>query len=139
MSRALIIGTVEKAALAVLRELAAANPINIDQLKAVLKLPAGKTAHMRQMNRQTVEIPMGFVVALSIEIGHPFGTGRHMSVSVDSRSKVPHPAAVGMIAEELGFVGFPAHCHIWPEQMEHRGAAINVLQPLYPTTSEQAQ
>jgi hypothetical protein len=130
MAVPLILGAVQRAALAELRTRAAAAPIDMPDLLARLKTPEGKLAHRRHMTAQSVEIPADFLVTFSIETGHPIGTCRHMSMSVGRKGRRPHALAVWMIAKELGFVGELSDCMMWPEELEGHGAAINVVQSL---------
>jgi hypothetical protein len=133
----LIIGEAQKAALRELRDNAAANPIDMPPLMKRLETPEGKAAHMRQMNCQTIDVPLAFMVTFSIETNHPCGTCRHMSMSATRRGRTPTPEAVWMVAEELGFVGSMEACVVWPEDLQRgpqqrtdRAIAINVVQPL---------
>jgi hypothetical protein len=134
----LIIGPDEKARLQQLRELAAQHPIDMPALLERLKTAEGKYRHNRQMTRQTVRLPSilgaAFFVSFSIETGHPGGRiMRHMSMSVlrhDVQDRVPHPAAVLMAAEELGFTGGLKACAVWPETLSDGDTAINVVQPV---------
>ncbi len=130
MAIPLIMGAVQSAALADLRRRAAAAPVHVPDLLERLKTPIGERAHRKQMTAQTVEIPISFLVTFSIETGHPAGTCRHMSMSVGREGRVPHPEAVWMIAEELGFAGGLAACKTWREDLRGHGVAINVIQPL---------
>ncbi|SRR5258708_7799583 len=117
-----------------LRELAARCPVDMPTVAKMLKHPEGKRRHMDQMNRQSVEIPMGFLVTFSIEHGHPIGECRHLSMSSCAEGRAPVPHAVWLVAEQLGFVG-PAFsaCRVWEEELQRgpgRAIAINVVQPL---------
>jgi hypothetical protein len=127
---ALIIGTEEKAALEKLRELASSNPIDMPKLVESIKTPEGKAAHRRMMTAQTVDLPVAFKVTYSIETGHPIGTCRHMSLSVQKKGRVPNQQAVEMVMAELGYYGTIADCIPWIEDLQGHGKAINVLQPV---------
>lgn len=133
----LIVGQAQKALLHGLRDLAAANPVDMRGLTDRLATPDGKRAHMDRMNALTCEIPAAFWVTFSIETGHPVGTCRHMSMSSRRHGRTPTPEAVWMIAEELGFVGSLEMCTVWPEDLQRgpqerkdRAIAINVVQPI---------
>lgn len=130
MSTALIIGPKEKAELARLRELAAANPVHMPTLIERIKTPEGKAAHMRAMTEQTIDIPTDFMVTFSIELGHPLGTCRHMSMSVGKKGRLPNQHALEMVMDELGFYGELDDCHVWLEDLKGHNQAINVLQPI---------
>ena len=110
---------------------AAAAPVAMDELTKLMETPGGAEKHMARMTAQTIELPVGFVVTYSVETGHPAGTVRHLSVSVDADDRLPSRHAVVMIAEEFGFAGGFTDWFIWREQFANRGVAINVAQPLY--------
>jgi len=95
-----------------------------------IQTPEGKAAQMKQMTRQTIEIPLAYLVTFSIEHNHPCGTCRHMSMSVQKAGRIPNQYALWLIAEELGFWGSLKECAIWPEQLRGHGQAINVVQPM---------
>jgi hypothetical protein len=125
------IGASERVALHRLRERATRHVVDMRQLVASLATPAGKLAHMEQMNEQTVDIPVGYLVTYSVEIGHPGGTARHMTMSSSEQDKVPTPIALWMVAEELGFAGGLEACVLWPEHLlrgDHVTRTMNVLQ-----------
>jgi hypothetical protein len=127
----LVIGPTELAALAALRERAAARPVDMRRLIRVIKTRRGKGDHCAQMNAQTVYLPLGFSVTFSIETGHPIGSCRHMSMSSGKPGRVPSPEAVMMVAEPLGFVGgLDACCGVWVETLVPQGRAVNIVQPL---------
>ncbi len=115
-----------------LRAKARLKPVDIKGLLRTIKTPRGKRLHMDAMQAQTVVIPgpWPFFVTYSIETGHPAGTCRHMSMSVRREGRVPHPEAIKMIADEMGFVGGLEACTVWPEELSDGGTAINVVQPL---------
>ena len=126
----LVIGPVELAALAALRERAAEHPVDMPRLVEAIKNPDGKAAHMRQMTRQSVRLPVDFMVTFSIETSHPIGTCRHMSMSSGKPGRLPTSEAVIMVAEALGFVGGLGTCTHWIEDLEGHGRAVNIVQPL---------
>jgi hypothetical protein len=132
MSRALIIFEAQRELLQGLREEAASHPIDMPAVAKLILTPQGKRQHMNQMNRQSLEIPVGYLVTFSIERGHPCGVCRHMSMS--SSNGLPSPHAVWLIAEELGFLGGLSACTLWEEDLQRgpqqRAIAINVVQPL---------
>jgi hypothetical protein len=115
-----------------LRDVAARKPVSIPELMRVIKTPRGERMHRERMTAQTVLIPgpWEFFVTFSIETGHPSGTCRHMSMSIMRDKRVPHPAAIWMVAAELGFSGGLEACKVWPEDLSDRGVAINLIQPL---------
>ena len=78
----------------------------------------------------TVFLPVAYAVTFSIEHGHPDGTMRHISMSVDREGRVPLPVTVYMVAEVLGFCGGIEACAIWLEDLHDGGKAVNLVQPL---------
>lgn len=136
----LIIGQAQKAAIARLREKAAAQPVNVQDALKMQKTPTGRVAHLARMRDLSIPIPTDFLVTFSVETGHPVGTCRHLSVSVGRHGRVPHPAAVLMICEEFGFNGGLESCQIWREDIGKGDSAVNVIQPLFvqPNSNERA-
>jgi hypothetical protein len=127
--RPLMIGPEQQAMLDNLRQLAATKPIDLRGLVERLRdNPDEMARHRQQMTSQSVVLPVDYLVTFSIEIGHPQGTVRHMSISVPVKGKVPHVAAIFMIAEALGFINPPDGCHIWGEDTEDHGKAVNIIQ-----------
>lgn len=124
----LLIRDQERLALRALRVRAAAAPVDMRGITERLATPEGKAKHVDQMTAQTVAIPLDYLVTFSIEVGHPGGTARHLSVTVGRRDRYPLPGAIWLIAAELGFVGGLAQCDIvYPEQLS-QGLAVNVIQ-----------
>lgn len=129
----LVFGDEQREALCDLRARAALYPIDIVSLVERLKEPAGKAAHMAQMDNQTVRIPFGFMVTYSVEIQPQAGLCRHMSMSSPAKDRLPSPEAVNMIAEALGFVGGFKMCKTWIEDLQRgsdRAHAVNLVQPV---------
>jgi hypothetical protein len=87
-------------------------------------------AYRRQMIAQTLCLPVSYFVTFTIEVGHPSGPMRRLSMSVGRKPRVPPQEAVWMVAEELGFVGSIEQCAAWVEQLSEGGQAVNVCQPL---------
>lgn len=115
-------------------ELAEACPVDMPTLMKRIDTADGKKQHMAQMTRQTIRIPMEYMVTFSIEHGHPCGTCRHLSLS--GAGGLPPEEAVWVLAKELGFWGHLRQdcAAIWPEELLGHGIAINIVQTL---TSEQ--
>lgn len=135
MSVPLVLSATEDQALAELRELAAANPVEMRGLTERLATAQGKVTHVEQMTAQSVAIPFGYLVTFSIETGHPCGICRHMSMSVDRAGRGPSAEAVWLIADRLGFVGGLESCNVWLEDLQRgpageRRASVNVVQPI---------
>lgn len=130
MPTPLLIGFEQKEALDVLRQLAAEHPVDMLAVVEQIKTAHGKAAHLRRMTRQTIEIPFGFMVTFSIELNHPCGTCRHMSMSSPLAGRLPSPEAMRIIMVQLGFVGDLEQCTVWCEPLEGHGEAINVVEPV---------
>jgi hypothetical protein len=130
MSTPLLIGDEQRAELCALRERANAAPVDVRTLVERIATPAGREQHRDHMTAQTVAIPMAYLVTFSVEIGHPIGTCRHLSMSVQREGRVPNEYAVWMVAEALGFVGGLELCTCWLEDLEGHGKAVNVVQPV---------
>lgn len=132
MTTPMVFGKTERDAIAALRVLACANPINLLGVIERIADREFKAAHVAQMTQQSVTIPFGFLVTYSIEFGHPTGPCRHMSMSAPRLGRLPHPDAVELVAAELGFVGGLAGCAaVWIEELERgdgRHEAINLVQ-----------
>lgn len=128
----LVIDNEVREQLKALIELAHANPVDMPKLMQEIKYAKVKKHHRAQMTRQTITIPLAFMVTFSIEDGHPCGRSRHMSMSVQREGHVPSPEGVWMIAKELGFWGdgFKDCAGMWPENLQGHGLAINVVQPI---------
>ena len=129
----LVLGPEQLHQLADLRVLAAEHPVHMKGLTEKLADPNYKKVHMAQMNRQSIVIPFGFIITFSIELEHPCGTCRHMSMSSPALGRAPAPEAVDMIAKELGFVGGYRCCSVWLEDLERgdgKQKAVNLVQPL---------
>jgi hypothetical protein len=133
----LIIGASQRTQLNALRDFAAGHPVDMTRAQAACRSPEGLRQHLNTMDILTIELPVAYRVTFSIDLGHPVGPCRHMSLSSRRRDKSPVPAAVWMVCEELGFVGTEPFegCTVWTEKLvpqgrEDKGQAINVLQPV---------
>lgn len=136
MPTPLIIGPREVALFRAMSVYAELHPIDMKELMPALETPEGKVEHMEQMTKQTVTLPLGFLVTYSVESGHPAGTCRHLSMSSPVNGRIPSPEAVWMVAEYFGFKGGLEACVIWDEELqrgpEERQIAVNIVQPLKP-------
>jgi len=126
----LVIGPVERAALRDLRERAAQAPVDIPKVIEAMKNADGKRRHLNHMSSLTIPVPSAFAVTFTIDVGHPNGTCRHMSMSSRRKGRLPTPEALWMVAQELGFSGALTACAIWTERPEDGGVAVNVVQPI---------
>lgn len=117
---------------AALRELAAERPVDARTLMERIAIQ-GDAAHRAQMAAQTVRIPglfFSFWVTFSIEVGHPAGTCRHLSMSGERARRGPHPVVVWTVAEYFGFTGSLDACRCWLEPLSDGRVAVNVVQPV---------
>jgi hypothetical protein len=130
VDRVLVIGRDERARLTRLRRRASAHPIDISALAATLAWPEGRARHLAAIAAQTVVVPNGYLVTLTIETGHTVGPCRHLAVGIGAPDALPSPAAVWLIAEELGFQGGIGGCGVWIETKSPRGAVTNIVQPI---------
>lgn len=115
-----------------LRAYAESNPVDMLTLGDRIKTADGKAAHMKQMDAQSMAIPMAYMVTFSVETGHPCGTARHMSMSVQREGRIPNDLSLWMVAQEFGFYGSLRECYLYQEKLLGHGQAINVVQPLEP-------
>jgi hypothetical protein len=114
-----------------LAELAEANPVDVYGLLKRLRDPAVKKAHMAQMSRQSIDIPFLYRVTYSIELNHPCGKCRHMSMSVQREGRIPNEIGLWMVAKEFGFWGKSLRdcAGVWTEHLQGHGQACNLVQP----------
>lgn len=105
---------------------AAADPVSLEQLHALV---AGELLPEEVSRGKSLGIPAGFHVVYTHE-HQANGVLRHLSVSIDLPGRVPHPAAVQMIMEEIGFILPLAKCQSWVEPCGNDRRAVNVVEPL---------
>lgn len=118
-------------ALKSLREVAVENAVHMPTLMQRLDTFDGKHRHMAQLIVQSIDVPVGYTVTFSIELEHPCGNCRHMSMSTPSEDHAPHEYALWMVAKELGFWGAITDCVSWFEPLDGRpGIAVNLVQPI---------
>lgn len=97
--RALIIDEAIKNTAAAVVKHAEENVFSMDDL---LDISNGSAKSVGNRDGFTFEIPMGYKVVYSIE-NQVKGKLRHLSVSVDTPGKTPHPQAVSEIMKLVGF------------------------------------
>lgn len=127
------------AELAALRELAAQHPVDVSTLMERLNTEEGARPHLEQMRRQSLRLPAlprDYFLTFSIETGHPGGTARHMSMSIEGVGRAPSPNTVWLVGEQLGFAGALADCFVWFHKTSDGGKAVNVVQLLGPNQAE---
>lgn len=136
MTRALIIGETQRAAIREAIERAAKHPITLDMVKA-MQIEGGShlTLEMRRKQQgpdwekkrprsEFVNLPIGIRVAISFE-EQPIGMCRHLSVSVDKPGALPNPHVVDMVAKEFG-CDHPL-CAPWIEEFAPGHNAVNIV------------
>lgn len=131
----LLLGEVQREQLRDLRERAALDPTDMRGLGDRLKDKRLKREHVDRMNNLSIELPLAYLVTFTVEVGHPGGVARHLSMSSKRRGKTPIPEAVWMVCQELGFVGDRFEgCTVWVEDLQRgpdprdRAKAVNVVQ-----------
>lgn len=127
MARALLIGKDEEAAIAALREKAAAAPIAQDVLQ-FRAFRASSGEFVEPFPEFTIQIPQGYTVSYTVELQPP-GPCRHMSVSIDSK-KLPHIEAVKLLMKEFRFINPIENVFIIESIMGDGRKSINVIEPL---------
>jgi hypothetical protein len=135
MTWPLIIGNVERDAIAVAVRRAKAHPIAWVELKDIaIDTPTGSLSYKERQGlpsrppSQEVLLPIGFRVCFSIE-EQPAGLVRHLSISVDNPGKILTAIAVMMIAKEFGFSEFPLQQgRVWVEEFAPGEHAVNVCE-----------
>lgn len=126
----LVMGEKQRVEIKAAVERAAKHVVSLEEVKRLAKhvsetKSGGVTHQGKEMpHTETVLIPQGFQVCFSFEM-QPDGLCRHLSVGVEHG--VPHILAVGIIAEEFGFVdGAPRQ--FWTEEYEDGQLAINIVE-----------
>lgn len=76
---------------------------------------------------QTIELPFGWKVSLSIE-RQPPGWCSHASISAPTQGKVPHPEVVKAVLPALGFQSDIGECMVFMEHYKSGRIAVNVLE-----------
>lgn len=129
--RALIIGDTEVAAINEAVATARKRPnrwedIGPNAVPIDVKLSLADRKGQRIFPGISVLLAIGYRAAISFEY-QPSGLHRHLSVSVDEPGKVPHQAAIAMIAKAFGFHE-PPWDGAWLEEFEPGHYALNILQ-----------
>lgn len=155
--RPLIIGPEEKTAIKSAIDRARSHPLSIDDVVR-LKVPdkdhvtlADRRPEHDRVQSEHVALPFGYHVAISFE-QQPAGMCLHLSISVERRHKLPHPAAMAMIFNEClsVVVGaghdlttvLPTDGQTWVEEFlidgQPGGLAINAVYLLAPAAGGHA-
>jgi hypothetical protein len=123
----LAIGATERARIAELLALAAANPV--DPATAQATADKDIASYRKFMESMTVVLPVGYYVTYSHE-RQSFGLARHISISMDRPSKMPSIPAVEMILQEFGMEPMRGSPGLWIEDVGPAVKAINIVQPV---------
>lgn len=134
------IGPDEREALARLRKLAAARPIDVPAVSARLITKKARATFYKRMLEHSCVLAGSYAITFTLENeGDGRGLERHLSVFIEANSPrtktgrkggyddVPEPDEVWLIAAELGFVGDMEDCRVWPETTMGR-LQVNVTQ-----------
>lgn len=127
---ALIIGQKQREQIAELRAVAAATVI--DPAAAQQTANADKAAFRDMMAMHSIVLPVGYCVTYSHE-NQPFGSARHISISVDRSRKMPSLQAVEMILASFDMAPLMKSLSVWIENIDPTTKTINVLQSLEKT------
>ncbi len=118
-----------------LRDLAFANPVALETLKAAAERMNINDHTTRDsefdalQDRFAILVPMGYKVVFTVE-HQPMGMCRHLSMSSPTPGRAPIPAAVQMVMDEFGFEHPLQECHVYPEKFGDNWVAINVIEPI---------
>ena len=128
----LAIGDSEKAAIRYLINRAESNRISYTTMFANAEAyKNGCTAPPPIMRDLTIEIPIGFTAAYSIEEHMPGAWFKHFSIGLRTTpGRGPNRHAAAMLIEAFGFVNKIEQCEVWSEPLDDKTFAINVLEPL---------
>ena len=122
--RPLVIGVKEREAIRRVVGHATANRVDRAKLDAVARGDGVMPTHTDPGFH--CGLPVGFRVAFTVE-SQPGGWCRHLSASVDSRGRVPHPRAVEMLMAEFGFAAGLEGCTVYFEPSDGC-TAVNVVE-----------
>jgi hypothetical protein len=141
----LIIGVAERQAIDAAVERAAAKPVSLARVKRAAQTVPQEPGVLSLADRgDTLPPPEREIVRLQKYQAcitfeeQPIGLCRHLSVSVETPGRLPHMLAVGMIAEAFGFVPGMKR-EIWVEEFEPGHHAVNVVEPVMPSSRETRQ
>jgi hypothetical protein len=74
-------------------------------------------------------LDFGYRVAFSVE-KQPSGWARHISISVDTKNKLPNPGAVQELLPYFGIKKPLEECIIYVEEITSEFSAVNVICPI---------
>lgn len=125
--RVLYINEDVKTEIARLIKHAKANKLNIDKIR---RISEGLLPPIGDDHEFSCKIEHGYRIVFSIEQHNDKKWYRHMSVSVNERTKLPSIPAVELLMTEFEFVGKVTDCdNVWVEQ-NIAPMAVNVIQEL---------
>lgn len=112
--------------IASLVEYAERNPFTMDNILDIYNGEMNPAGDQEQFVRH---LPFGFRVAYSIDV---YGEDklRHLSMSVDTPGKMPHPITVEEMIKLIGFENDLSMCHIRMEEIGENHHAINVMEKI---------
>lgn len=127
--RALVIGEAELRDIEELRAFAAATPRDAAGAKATAD--RNIAAFRDEALAMSIILPIGYMVTYTQEVqpnAPPPGLCHHLSVSVDTPHRAPHPAAMNMILEAFGMRPMDESDGVWLEDVSPGEKAVNVVQ-----------
>jgi hypothetical protein len=129
--RALVVTPTKQDEIKALVERAEARPTPYATMKLMAaKHAAGMRPETPPNRGMSLAIPHGYFATFTIEEHKPGKLFRHLSISVDTPGKAPHPAAVEMLMKEFGFTRALMDCAIWQENYGPDRTAINIVEPI---------
>jgi hypothetical protein len=139
----MMIGKLEKAAIAMAIERARKHPTPLDVIRAsavkdklVVKLTDLKPGFEKPMKTEQVLIPVGYRANVSFE-EQPVGICMHLSISAerDDPKSMPSVEAIRAIAQEFGINFTEARLQglMWMEEYEPGRHAVNLVKVVTPT------
>ena len=107
---------------------------NPTSLETMMKLAQGEPVPAGLNADFTIDIPTAYAVTYTHE-EQPAGMCKHLSISVHTKGRFPHPEAVQMLMNEFGFTNNLYECakagSIWEEKFgEEQQSAMNIVEPL---------
>jgi len=127
MMGVLFIGPAECAAIAELKAIAAAGPL--DPPRALLVAKRDMRAWRDYMKTLSVEIPFGYHVTFTHE-RQRLGLCAHLSASAGRPARLPSPAAIEELLSAFDMQSLAESTMVWIEEVDDACKAVNVLQVL---------
>jgi len=117
-------------ALREMRQKAADKPFHIAMEREASDDPARRKQLQESLDGRAVLLRGGLLAILSIELGHPVGPVRHLSLTNLLSKGTPSPEILWRVAEEVGFVEGLEACSTWAQDMEDDWHQAHVAQPI---------